>query len=84
MTGHSAPTQGEVTQGDIDRADKVGWLTMERRMIVAEEFRAHRLATIEECAKVAETLFTPHGYPAVARNAGKSIADQLRNLVRAA
>ena len=85
MTDHSAPTRGEVTQGDIDRADKVGWHSMERRMIIAEEFRAHRLAAFEEAAKVAQGLVSirQHGTgTATVMASGPEIAQAIRNLGR--
>jgi hypothetical protein len=34
-------TATEVSQADRDAADRCGWLTMERRAIVAEEFARH-------------------------------------------
>lgn len=101
---HSAPTRGEVTQGDREAAaamldayrnrlndeDKIesAALAINVREGLHDDsprvhaFASHRLATIEEAAKIAETRYVGSGWHPAARNAGLGIAEALRNLGR--
>lgn len=47
---------------------------------LVQAFARHRLAAIEECAKVAETTYTESGWHPAAKNAGLGIAEAIRKL----
>lgn len=91
---HSAPTRGEVTQGDRVRAASIfpenGYFHLAtlygKRDAAADvqAFAAHRLAAIEEAAKVmAKVVYTGRtNVPQAELDLAKGMIDALRNLGR--
>lgn len=76
--------EGEVvvTQADIDMTSTICNPIDNPYMfrILSKKFAKHRLAAIEEAAKVADEQYADSGWHPAARNAGIGIAEAIRSL----
>jgi len=96
MTDQSAPTRGEVTQGDREAAAEIlkfaGMWSLSRKVrqgkaddnLTVDLVAAHRLSAIEECAKaMAKVVYTGRtNVPRAELDLAKVMIDAVRNLGR--